>query len=172
MRAPLTLLAFLALPLAEIATFIAVGSQIGVAATLLLVLGSTVLGIFAIRRKSLATLQAVRAQARVGTVPEREIAHGALTVLGGILLIVPGLLTSAAGLLLLLSPVREGLIARLRSRIVVRTAGAPFGASARPAPRPGVVELEADEFARHDGPDDAPRGDSPWREIGDDGPRR
>lgn len=171
MRILLTLIAVLGFPLAEIATFIAVGSQIGVGWTLLLIVASSILGVAIVRRQSLSALQAVRAQARTGHVPEREIVLGAITVFAGLLLVVPGFITSAVALFLLLPPVREALWTRMKARVVVRGHGAGLHAGpARPASRPGVVDLEADEFERQD---EAPRPASPWREIeADRDPRR
>ena len=166
----LTLMALLALPLAEIAVFIAVGSQIGVGWTLLLIVVATIGGIALVRRQSFSTLQSARAEARSGRVPERQIVHGAMIVLAGLLLILPGFITDVFGLLLLLPPVRDGLWQALRSRVVVQTS---YAGGRRPGPvvHPSVVDLEGDEFSRRGRTDP----DSPWREIegeaGRNGPR-
>ncbi|WP_182087202.1 FxsA family protein [Aureimonas sp. ME7] len=158
-------LSLLALPLLEIGVFIWVGGRIGVGWTLLLVVASVVLGAVLLKRQTLSTLQAARAQARAGRVPEREIVHGAMIGLAGILLILPGFLTDIAGLLLFLPPVRDLVWRQLRSRIKVVTPqrrDAPY----RPNAGPEVIDLSGGEFRRREG-----EGDSPWREITDEDPK-
>ncbi|MFD2239170.1 FxsA family protein [Aureimonas populi] len=156
------LLGLLALPLVEIGVFIAVGSEIGVAWTLALVVLSGVAGVLLVRRQSFSTLQAAQAEARSGRVPAREIVHGAMIVSAGLLLILPGFVTDAFGLLLLIPPVRDVLWRRLRSRVVVRSS---YGRAHQPYGRSGptVVDLSQGEFERREGDPD-----SPWHEIEDE----
>lgn len=158
MRPLLMLLAVLALPLLEIGVFIAVGSEIGVGWTLLLVVLSTVLGVALVRRQSFATLKAAQAEAQAGRVPAREMAHGAMIVAAGFLLILPGFVTDAFGLLLLVPPVRDLLFRALASRVVV-VETRRSSAYRRPA-KPAVVDLTDEEFERREGDPE-----SPWREI-------
>jgi len=148
-------LALLALPLLEIGVFIWVGSHIGVGWTLALVVLSVVVGAMLLRRQTLSTLTAARAAARAGRVPDREIAHGAMIALAGILLVLPGFVTDVVGLLLFVPAVRDLLWNALRRRIRVVNVGA------RPAPAADIVELDGAEFRRRD---DA----SPWIRIDDD----
>ena len=91
--------------IAEIAAFVVVGAWIGVLGVLALVLGTGVLGVALLRRQGLLAV----AQMRGGVVMLRPETLGAsgLTVLGGVLLILPGLLTDLAGVLLLLPFVRR-----------------------------------------------------------------
>lgn len=162
-------LALILLPLLEIGVFILVGSEIGVGWTLLLVVLSTVLGIAIMRRQTLRTLTEARTEARLGRVPERQIVHGALIALAGVLLVVPGFVTDAIGLLLFLPPVRDLLWNRMRSRIVVRAAGVPPHPGHRPPPAqaaPEIIELEDGEFRRRGADGTA---DSPWRKDDEDG---
>ncbi|MBB3950959.1 FxsA family protein [Aureimonas jatrophae] len=158
---------FLILPLAEIGTFIWVGGHIGVGWTLLLVIASVVVGLLLLKRQTLSTLRRARAEARAGRVPEREIVHGALIALAGVLLVVPGFLTDIAGLLLFLPPVRDAIWRSLRRRVVVRGSGFR---PAQPARGPEIIELAEVDFERRELGGD-PR--SPWRdpETGD-GPTR
>ncbi|WP_185984179.1 FxsA family protein [Aureimonas mangrovi] len=176
----LALLSLLALPLAEIAVFIAVGSEIGVGWTLLLIVASMLVGILLVRRQSFSTLQAARAQARAGNVPAREMAHGAMIVFAGILLILPGFITDVLGLLLMVPPIRDLVWGWLSRRVVVTSVrGGPATASRgspRGPSRGGVVDLDEGEFTRRPDLDGGePDPDSPWRDeprtIGDDTPR-
>ncbi|ALN71484.1 FxsA family protein [Aureimonas sp. AU20] len=152
----------LALPLLEIGAFIWVGGHIGIGWTLLLVILSAVVGASLLKRQTLSTLRAAQAEARAGRLPEREIVHGAMIALAGILLIIPGFLSDIVGLALFLPPVRDLIWRALRRRIVV--VGTP-GFNERPPVRPNVVDLTDDEFARRaDG--------SPWVRLERDEPFR
>src|SRR6059036_4351493 len=59
-----------------------------------------------------------------GRTPAREVVDGALVVIGGVLLMIPGFITDAVGLLLLLPPTRALtrplLVRNLASRLVLR----------------------------------------------------
>ena len=165
-------LALIALPLLEIGVFIFVGGRIGIGWTLLLVVAGVVLGAALLKRQTLSTIAEARREAAMGRVPERQIVHGALIALAGILLMVPGFVTDVFGLLLFLPPVRDLLWRRLRARVAVRAAARP------PAARtagPEIVDLTGTEFTRHDadqrhGPGE--NAESPWhRDEDDDAPR-
>ncbi|OLP60488.1 membrane protein FxsA [Xaviernesmea oryzae] len=160
MRLLLLPLALLALPLLEIATFILVGRHIGVGATLLLVLGSAVLGALLLRRQGLDALRRISVAARNGEDAGRELVHAAMIVIAGLLLIVPGFLTDLLGLLLFLPPVRELAWRLVAQRIVVVTTRRPRGPGARRQPRQGaqVIDLDADEFSTDRSHDDGAEG--------------
>lgn len=165
-------LALLALPLIEIGVFIWVGGEIGVWPTLALVILSIVVGAALLKRQTLSTLRAAQAEARAGRLPERQIVHGAMIALAGILLILPGFVTDVVGLLLFLPPVRDFVWHRLRSRIVVV---GPTGARTAPYRQPGpeVIDLTGGEFRRRDGVDGSPwtRLDGPGDDPDERGPR-
>lgn len=97
----------LAMPFIEIAGFIVVGSYIGVFATLGLIILSAMLGFFLLRVQGIGLLQRIRTETAAGRVPDREMVHGAMLVLAAILLIVPGFVTSAVGILLFIPFVRD-----------------------------------------------------------------
>lgn len=127
--------AFLLWTMVEIGLFVVVGGAIGVWATWGVVLGSGILGGVVIRRQGAAVRQAqvIRLEALAG-----PLAHGALRVLAGFLLILPGFLTDAIGLCLLIPAVREAVIFRLRDRLGARMAG-------RRPRDPGMIDGEAME---------------------------
>ena len=83
-------IALIALPLLEIATFVAVGSQIGVLATVGLVILTTVLGGALLRIQGFGVLGRIREEVEAGRTPGRELAHGVMIVLAGVLLLLPG----------------------------------------------------------------------------------
>ena len=84
------LLPFVILPIIEIALFIWVGGLIGVWATLLLVVASAVLGMAMLRSQGFAQLQRLQASFEGRGDPAAPLAHGAMILLSGILLIIPG----------------------------------------------------------------------------------
>ncbi|MFO1141250.1 MAG: FxsA family protein [Amaricoccus sp.] len=117
------LLIFLAVPLIEVALFVQVGSLIGVLPTVMLCILSAVVGTAVMRTQGLASLDRLRSSLEAGGDPRGPIAHGALILVAGMLLIVPGFFTDAIGLLLLLPPVRRQLIRWGASRVTVKAAG-------------------------------------------------
>ena len=109
------IVAILALPLIEIALFILVGGAIGLWPTLGLVIAGAVAGITILRGRGVGMVLDVRRSLDRGEDPAAALVVGALSVLAGLLLLMPGFLTDAMGLLLLLPPVRAAIIARLRT---------------------------------------------------------
>ncbi|HLG90257.1 MAG TPA: FxsA family protein [Alphaproteobacteria bacterium] len=95
---------FLLYPLAEIATFIVVGKAIGVAATLALVVVSSVVGMTLLREAGLMT--ALRLE-RGREAPGKILAEGGTRMLAGLLLLIPGFLTDLAALAVLIPGVRK-----------------------------------------------------------------
>lgn len=101
----------------EIVALVALGSWIGVGATLLVLLAGSVLGLWLARREGMRAAQALTEALRDRRVAHPEITDGLLVAAGGLLLFVPGLVTDVAGLLLVLPPTRA-----LVRRRIVRTA--------------------------------------------------
>jgi UPF0716 protein FxsA len=106
------LLVLLALQLADLYLLFALGRSIGFWETLLIVVGMGFLGSSLARREGLRVWRGWRAALDGQRLPERGIVDGMLVLLGGALLILPGLLTDVIGLVLLV-PVSRRLIARL-----------------------------------------------------------
>jgi UPF0716 protein FxsA len=121
-------------PVAELAAAVAVASEIGVLLTVVLLLAAIPLGGLVLRAEGRAVMRRLAEALAAGRAPAREVLDGALVLSAGTLLIVPGFITDALGLLLLAPPTRaiaRHLIARnLRSRLVARAIW--FGAGARP----------------------------------------
>lgn len=140
------LVAFLTLPFAELAAFVAVAATIGFAWALLLVVATSVAGGYLLRHAGgnhIARMRVAMADGNIDTL--RADGTGSLVLLAGFLLLVPGFITDAIGLVVLLAP----LTAALRR--------GPPG----PAPD-GVLDLEPEQW--HRVPDTAlPRQDDPRR---------
>jgi len=141
------LFAAISLPLAELAIFVALVVKIGLLATLALMLATTVLGIFLLRWAGRGQI----AQIRVG--PDGFAGatggSGVFVALGGILLVLPGFLTDALGLALLLGPVQ---------RMLRRLVGRMFQEGGR---RDDVVDLAPDEWREADPAPAAPKPSAP-----------
>jgi UPF0716 protein FxsA len=105
-------------PLLEIGLFVVVGGAIGLWPTLAVVLGTGILGVALIRWQGMGVLRDLQQNGAVD--PISPIAHGALILLGGFLLILPGFFTDVLGLMLMIPLVRRGLIAALGPRIQVQ----------------------------------------------------
>jgi UPF0716 protein FxsA len=143
--------AFLVWILAEIAAFAAAGQVWGVLPVLLVVLLSAVLGGLVLRAAGTGLAAALAAAGRTGRDPSAALLAGGARLVAALLLIQPGLLGDAAGLLLLV-PGIPGLIAHALGALVQRSAAGPRMAPPRPRdpfapPRPPVVEAEWEEIA-------------------------
>jgi UPF0716 protein FxsA len=107
-------------PVVEIAVFLQVVQWIGVLDTLGLLLLVSIGGAWIVKRQGVGTLARMRAELDAGRVPTATMVDGGLLMVAGLLLLIPGLVTDAFGLLLLLPPVRAGVRSVLRRRFAVR----------------------------------------------------
>jgi UPF0716 protein FxsA len=130
----LILLALIAWPVAELLVAIQVAGAIGVLWTVLLLVIGWPLGMWLVRVQGRGAWRRLSGTVADGRPPGREVVDGALIVIGGTLLIVPGFITDVLGLLLLAPPTRllarRGLVRNFQSRLVVaatqyRRPGAP-----------------------------------------------
>ena len=116
----LLLVAFIGVPIVEIAVFIKVGGVLGLWPTLGLVVLTAVLGTWQLRAQGLATLMRAREQVERGALPTRELFDGACLLVAGALLLTPGFITDAAGFLLFFPPVRDILLGLLARHVQTR----------------------------------------------------
>ncbi len=163
---PLFLL-FAAIPIIEIALFIQVGGVIGLWPTLAIVVGTAILGSWMIRTQGAMAMARLRESLATAQDPTEPLAHGAMILVAGVLLLTPGFFTDTLGFLLLLPPVRTAAFRYLRSRMNVQTFGTPPGSG--PGPRPpfrdadGIIDGEFEEIDPADTPPNMPpRGQSGW----------
>jgi UPF0716 protein FxsA len=101
--------AFIVVPIAEIALLVAFGNTFGFWPTLALVVGTAFLGSWLMTRQGRATWSQIRDEFAGGRIPGAAMAHGAMILIAGALLITPGLITDATGFLLLIPGVREAI---------------------------------------------------------------
>ena len=86
----------------EIAALVVVGHLIGAAATILLLIAGSGLGLILVRSQGRRVFDRFRRAGRGEIEPGSAVADGALVAIGAVLMFVPGLVTSLVGLLLLL----------------------------------------------------------------------
>ena len=103
-------LLFIALPIAEIALLLKVGSGLGFVATVAFVIFTAVLGAYLVREQGVSTLTKVREETEAGRMPASEMAEGVLILIAGAVLLTPGFITDAMGFALLVPAVRRAVV--------------------------------------------------------------
>lgn len=116
-------LLFLLVPLIEIALFIQVGGWIGLWPTLAIVVATAIAGTVLVRSQGAQALDRLRRSFNDLEDPTDPLAHGAMILFSGALLLTPGFFTDAVGFALLLPPVRVALLNQLKNRVRIQTFG-------------------------------------------------
>ncbi len=151
----LILFLLIAVPIAEIAVFIAVGERIGLWPTLGLVVLTALVGTALLRHQGLSTLMRAQESLAEDRFPVTEVFDGVCLLLAGALLLTPGFVTDGVGLLLFVPALRAALRRVLAQHLVasgrvhVRPERSPKGPTAHGAT---IIEGEFDEIADDDGP--------------------
>jgi UPF0716 protein FxsA len=141
-------LAFLLVPIIEIALFIQVGGLIGLWPTLAIVVLTAVLGTALVRtqgRMAIANLQRSFDQLDDPTEP---LAHGAMILLSGVLLLTPGFFTDAVGFALLIPGIRVAVFRYLKSKATItqfKMGGAQFRQGDGPFDQGDTIDGEFSE---------------------------
>lgn len=112
-------LAFLIVPLIEIALFIQVGGFIGLWPTLGIVVVTAALGTWLVKNQGTLAMGQLRTSFSKLDDPTEPLAHGAMILVAGALLLTPGFFTDGVGFALLMPPVRTAVFGYLRKRMTV-----------------------------------------------------
>ncbi|APE45086.1 exlusion protein FxsA [Sulfitobacter alexandrii] len=160
------LIAFLAIPLIEITLFIQIGGAIGLGWTLAIVVVTAILGASLARSQGAIALGQLRSSFSDMRDPTEPLAHGAMILFAGALLLTPGFFTDAVGFSLLIPGVRRAAFEFLRTRIKVQSFSSHPGAGPDPrhSPRHGpmrgsdVIEGEYHEIDETDRKSGKPSG--------------
>ncbi len=115
------ILLVLGLPTLELYLLIEIGSGIGAIPTIFLVVFTAVLGGLLVRQQGLSTLMRVRQAMERDELPALEMMEGAVLLLGGLLLLIPGFFTDAVGFLCLVPALRRLLLAGVVERFRAST---------------------------------------------------
>ncbi len=143
------LLAFLIIPLVELALLVWLVGVIDFLPTIGLVVITGVLGATLTRHQGIRTLARFRESLAEGRLPHREMMDGILILMAGAVLITPGVLTDAAGFLLLVPPVRRKVVQWLSRRLQGRVVAVGPGHGATPRGDGGGDIIDA-EFTVHE----------------------
>ncbi len=92
---------FTAVPVMELALLIKLGNAIGLWPTLLIAFGTGILGAVITRRQGMRAIGAVRDEMAQGRPPSESLLNGFLILVGGLILLTPGLITDFLGFCLL-----------------------------------------------------------------------
>ncbi len=139
-RLPWWLLAllFLGLPILEIYILVQLGQTVGIGWTLLILIADAALGSWLVRREGGRAWGALQVALQSGRMPARELADGALILIGGTLLMTPGFVSDVFGLFCILPftrPVARRVLARvITRRLTVVAAGPGLGAPGMGSP--------------------------------------
>jgi len=110
----LLIAAFIALPVVELVTVIEVGRRLGTALTVVLVMGTGLVGAVMARSQGTMVLRRLLWALEEGRMPADELLHGLFVFAGGLLLMLPGLITDGVGLALLIPSTRRLAVSFLK----------------------------------------------------------
>jgi UPF0716 protein FxsA len=154
-------LAFLLVPLIEIALFIQVGGLIGLWPTLAIVVLTAIAGTMLVRSQGAQALMRLRHSFETLNDPTEPLAHGAMILFSGALLLTPGFFTDTVGFALLIPAVRNMVLRQIRARVTIHSMGPrpPFHGP-RDGPRDAEDVIDTTYTVEDD--DRRPRGPSGW----------
>ena len=158
---PILFILLLGIPIAELYVIVRVSDGIGFLNTLALLVLISAAGAWLLKQQGLRTWTRLQQALARGQVPAREVTDGAMIVVGGALLLTPGFLTDAAGLVLLLPPTRaalKGATRRLLRRMAERRFVPPGG---RRVYRAKVVRSQRRDATRPTSPEPPSHGPPP-----------
>ena len=140
----------------EMSAFIYIGSEIGGLLTLLGVFVTAIFGIALLKRQGLAVLSQIQADFAKGRTPVISIADSISMGVGGALMLIPGYVPDAIGLLLILPGIRTlagGYLVQWVTRSKLFTGftnfgGGPFGNAASGNPASGAAGYQHNPFTK------------------------
>jgi UPF0716 protein FxsA len=144
------LVAFIVIPLAELYLLLQVAQATSVGATILLVIGTGILGSWLARREGAMAWFRFHEALSQGRAPSKEIQDGLMIVFAAALLLTPGLITDVLGFALLIPPsralIRRFVLSRFSRGFQVNVSG---GSAAGPTDQTG--SFQNDPRSRDDG---------------------
>ncbi len=140
-------LIILIIPFLEIYLLLAVGGLIGALPAILLVMLTAGLGAALVRQQGFSTWQRLQASLAQGVMPAAELLEGLLLLMGGLLLLTPGFVTDALGLVCLIPASRLWLARTILQQRLFSMAqpGSPFQAN-----QPQGRDILEGEFKKED----------------------
>ena len=114
-------LLFIAVPIVEIALFIKIGGLLGLWPTISIIILTAVIGTVLVKQQGLAVIQQIRDKVFSFNDPTESIAHGALILIAGVLLLTPGFFTDFIGLLFMIPKFRTFIYFWIRTKLELRS---------------------------------------------------
>jgi len=111
------LLLFIFVPLVELALLVYIGTLIGPWYTILIVVVTGIVGAVLAKRQGTAIVNRIRSSLEQGIMPSDELIAGALVLIGGLVLLTPGVITDICGFALLIPRTRRAVAGWLRRAI-------------------------------------------------------
>lgn len=116
----LLLVAFITVPIVEIAVFIEVGGWIGLWPTIGVVVLTAVIGTALLRQQGISVLFRIQENLEANKLPVRELFDGVCLVIAGAFLLTPGFVTDSLGFALFIPPVRSAIAAWIGQKVIAR----------------------------------------------------
>ena len=117
------LASFILVLLIDLFILIKLGEYIGFWYTIAIIIIAGIVGAVMVMREGLSVIQKVKKDLGQGVIPGRQLLSGLLVLIGGMLLIAPGIITDVAGFMLIIPGSRdkfvEMIISYLRSRFLL-----------------------------------------------------
>lgn len=139
-------------PVVELWLLISLGQVIGAPLTVGLVLITGAVGAWLAKKEGGRVLREWQGAVQRGELPREGLTASLLVLIGGVLLVTPGVLSDIAGLMLLVPATRRRLAdmiaERVQRRILVQTVDSALHASRSPEPSSSVIDVEVHEESR------------------------
>lgn len=101
------LVLFTVIPLIELALLIKIGSYFGVIPTVILVAITGVVGVTLARNQGFIVINKIKESIEIGKMPTNNLIEGLLILVGGVMLLTPGILTDTAGFIFIIPGSRK-----------------------------------------------------------------
>ena len=129
------LLLFVFLPMIELYLLIMLGARIGPMPTIGLIVLTGIIGASLARQQGISTLAKIQSELKEGRAPTKELIEGAMILVGGLVLLTPGILTDLFGFAMMIPSIRRSLANKFSLRV-------PKGFSATSNPFQGTTKKE------------------------------
>jgi UPF0716 protein FxsA len=144
-------LLFTIVPVVELYLLITIGGWLGAGPTVGIVLLTGLVGAWLAKQEGGRVLREWQGAVHRGEIPKEGVTSSLLVLVGGVLLVTPGVVTDVVGLALLFPPTRRKIAAlvsrQVQKRFTVTTISASLGSvldAGDGAPRDGeVIDLDA-----------------------------
>ena len=110
---------FLVLPIIEIWALIKLGSYFGFIGTLVLIIGTAIIGIFIAKQQGLGLFFSLQSKLAQGKQALPEVVEGIALLLGALFFIIPGAVTDIFGIVLIVPSIRRSIIKIIINRIIM-----------------------------------------------------